>query len=229
MMSARTFKLFIALMISVATVGYANPQTSKENKAEKQKLTLQGLYLSADAFGYIYPIFVKDRYYSSEVSATINISNRFFPVIEAGIGHTNMVSQLYDIGYSTRAPYYRIGMDYNMQYKNGKSNYIYLGGRVGYTDFEYTVNAPALIDPVWGNEVPVQFTDVPCRAIWAEAVGGVRAEIFKNLYMGWSLRYKYPLHKGPITNGGPWYIPGFGASSKTAFGATYTVSYYFKL
>ena len=229
MMSARTFKLFIALMISVATVGYANPQASKEKKAEKQKLTLQGLYLSADAFGYIYPIFVKDRYYSTEVSAAINISNRFFPVIETGIGHTNMVSQLYDIGYSTRAPYYRIGMDYNMQYENGKPNYIYLGGRVGYTDFKYSVNAPALIDPVWGNEVPVQFTDVPCRAIWAEAVGGVRAEIFKNLYMGWSLRYKYPIHKGPITNGGPWYIPGFGASSKTAFGATYTVSYYFKL
>ena len=229
MMSARTFKLFIALMISVATVGYANPQASKEKKAEKQKLTLQGLYLSADAFGYIYPIFVKDRYYSTEVSAAINISNRFFPVIEAGIGHTNMVSQLYDIGYSTRAPYYRIGMDYNMQYENGKPNYIYLGGRVGYTDVKYSVNAPALIDPVWGNEVPVQFTDVPCRAIWAEAVGGVRAEIFKNLYMGWSLRYKYPIHKGPITNGGPWYIPGFGASSKTAFGATYTVSYYFKL
>ena len=229
MMSARTFKLFIALMISVATVGYANPQASKEKKAEKQKLTLQGLYLSADAFGYIYPIFVKDRYYSTEVSAAVNISNRFFPVIEAGIGHTNMVSQLYDIGYSTRAPFYRIGMDYNMQYKNGKPNYIYLGGRVGYTDFKYSVNAPALIDPVWGNEVPVQFTDVPCRAIWAEAVGGVRAEIFKNLYMGWSLRYKYPIYKGPITNGGPWYIPGFGASSKTAFGATYTVSYYFKL
>ena len=216
-------------MISVATVGYANPQASKEKKAEKQKLTLQGLYLSADAFGYIYPIFVKDRYYSTEVSAAVNISNRFFPVIEAGIGHTNMVSQLYDIGYSTRAPFYRIGMDYNMQYKNGKPNYIYLGGRVGYTDFKYSVNAPALIDPVWGNEVPVQFTDVPCRAIWAEAVGGVRAEIFKNLYMGWSLRYKYPIYKGPITNGGPWYIPGFGASSKTAFGATYTVSYYFKL
>lgn len=233
MMSARTFKLFIALMISVTTVGYANPKETKEAKdkkvEKKEKLTLQGVYLAADAFGYIYPIFVKDRYYSSEVSATVNIGNRFFPVMEAGIGHTDMVSQLYDIGYSTRAPYYRIGMDYNMQYKNGRPNYIYLGGRVGYTDFKYSVDAPALIDPVWGNEVPVLFTDVPCRAIWAEAVGGVRAEIFKNLYMGWSLRYKYPIHKGPITNGGPWYIPGYGTGSKTAFGATYTVSYYFKL
>ena len=229
MMSARTFKLFIALMISVAAAGYANPQTSKEKKSEKEKLTLQGVYLSADVFGYIYPIFVKDTYYSSEISATINIGNRFLPVVEAGFGHTNMVSQLYEIGYSTHAPYYRIGMDYNVQYKNGRPNYIYLGGRIGYTDFDYSVNAPALKDPIWGNEVPVQFTDVPCRAIWAEAVGGVRAEIFKNIYMGWSLRYKSPIYKGPITNGGPWYIPGFGASSKTAFSATYTVSYYFKL
>ena len=227
-MSARTFKLFIALMISVSTVGYANPQASKEQKEEKQKLTFQGVYLSADAFGYIYPLFVKDKYYSTDISATINIGNRFFPVVEAGFGHTNMVSQLYEIGYSTSAPYYRIGMDYNVQYKNGRPNYIYLGGRIGYTDFDYSVNAPALKDPIWGNEVPVQFTDMPCRAIWAEAVGGVRAEIFKNIYMGWSLRYKYPIHKNPIANGGPWYIPGFGASSKTAFSATYTISYYFK-
>ena len=236
MMSARTFRLFIALMISVATVGYAQPQTAKSNKADKkadkeqkEKLTLDGVYLSADVFGYIFPIFMKDRYYSSEVAATVNISNRFFPVVEVGVGHTDMVSHLYDISYKTRAPYYRIGMDYNMQYENGRPNYIYLGGRIGYTDFEYTVDAPSLVDPVWGNVVPVHFDHVPCRAVWAEAVGGVRAEIFKNVCMGWSLRYKYPLYKGPITNGGPWYIPGFGASSKTAFSATYNVSYHFKL
>ena len=229
MMSARTFRLFIALMISVATAGYANPQTTKEKKAPKEKLSLEGVYIAADAFGYIYPVFVKDKYYSSEVSAALSIGNRFFPTVEVGVGHTDIVSHLYDIGYSTRAPYYRIGMDYNMQYTNGRPNYIYLGGRIGYTDFEYSVDAPALVDPVWGGEVPMKLDDVPCRAVWAEAVGGVRAEIFKNICMGWSLRYKYPLHKGPISNGGPWYIPGFGTSSKTAFSATYTVSYYLNL
>lgn len=186
----------------------------------------RGIYLSADVFGYIYPIFVKDKYYSTELSATVNLKNRFFPTVEVGFGHTDMVSQLYEIGYSTRAPYYRIGMDYNMQYKNGKPNYIYLGGRIGYTSFTYDVDAPALKDPVWGNEVPVHLTDMPCRAIWAEAVAGVRAEIVKNFYMGWSLRYKYPIYKGPIAHGGPWYIPGFGSSSKAAFGATYSITYY---
>lgn len=238
MMNARTFRLFIALMISVAAplmsssgakVMAETPTKAAPKKDKKTPLTLQGIYLSTDVFGYIYPIFVKDKYYSSEVSLTANLGNRFFPVVEVGFGYTDIVSQLYEVGYQTRAPFYRIGMDYNMQYKNGLPNYIYLGGRIGYTTFDYTVNAPALIDPVWGDEAPIQFTDVPCQTLWAEAVGGIRAEILKNLYMGWSLRYKYPLHKGAIVHGGPWYIPGFGASSKAAFGATYTISYYFKL
>ena len=226
MMNAKTFRLFIILLISVGvlTVEAKTPASSKAKDA-----TSLGLYLSTDVFGYLYPIFMQDSYYSSEVSATMSINNRFMPVVEVGVGYTDMVSHLYEIGYRTRAPYYRIGMDYNMQYKNGKPSYIYLGGRVGYTSFEYSVDAPPLTDPVWGGEVPVQFTDVPCRAVWAEAVGGVRAEIAKNFYMGWSLRYKYPIHTAPITNGGPWYIPGFGASKGAAFGATYTVSYYFNL
>ena len=222
-MNAKTFKLFIALMISVGSLS-----AQVKTQAPQQK-TLQGIYLSGDVFGYIYPLFVKDKYYSAESSLTVNIKNRFFPVVEVGYGYTNMVSQLYEIGYRTSAPYYRIGMDYNVQYKNGRPNYIYLGGRMGYTTFNYDVDAPPLKDPVWGGEAPMQLTDMPCRAIWAEAVGGVRAEIAKNLYMGWSLRYKIPLYKAPIANGGPWYIPGFGAGNKATLGATYTISYYFKL
>ena len=178
-MNARTFRLFIILLISA--IAFPSLSQGEElNKTPKllilkkdEKASLfQGIYLSADVFGYIYPIFVKDKYYSAELSATMNLKNRFFPVVEAGLGHTDMVSQLYEIGYRTRAPYYRIGMDYNMQYKNGKPNYIYLGGRIGYTAFEYSVDAPALKDPVWGGEVPMQLTDIPCRSIWAEAVAG---------------------------------------------------------
>lgn len=213
MINAKTFRSFIISLL-VATTAHAESP-------------LRGLYISADAFGYLYPLFVKDKYYSSEVSATLNICNRFFPTVEIGFGHTDMVSQLYEIGYNTRAPYYRIGMDYNMQYKSNKPGYIFLGGRVGYTSFNYNIEAPPLTDPIWGDEVPIQFTDVPCRAIWAEAVGGIRAEITRNIHMGWSLRYKYPLHRGPIANGGPWYVPGFGTGKRGVLGATYTISYYF--
>lgn len=242
-MSAKTSRSFIFLLISAAAsliaplgarvmaMAPAGPITATEadkpsSPAGSAEGFFRGIYLSADVFGYIYPIFVKDKYYSAEVSAAVNLKNRFFPVVEVGFGHTDMVSQLYEIGYRTQAPYYRIGMDYNMQYENGKPNYIYLGGRIGYTSFDYSVDAPALKDPIWGGEAPMQLPDMPCRTVWAEAVGGVRAEIAKNFYMGWSLRYRYPIYKGPIANGGPWYIPGFGASSKAAFGATYSITYY---
>ncbi len=213
MMNAKTFRLFI-LSLFIASAGYAASP-------------LRGLYLSGDVFGYIYPVFVKDKYYSSELSATLDINNRFFPTVEVGLGHTDMVSQLYEIGYRTRAPYYRVGMDYNMQYKSDKPGYIFLGARVGYASFDYSVDAPPLVDPVWGDEATVQFTDVPCRAVWAEAVGGVRAEIAKNFYMGWSLRYKYPIYRDATSNGGPWYIPGFGTGKKGVLGATYTIGYRF--
>ena len=222
MMNAKIFRLFIVLLISAAAASGSYAKDRSESAP-----VFQGLYLSGDVFGYIYPLFVADKYYSAEASLVANLNNRFFPAVEVGVGHADMVSQLYEIGYRTRAPYYRIGMDYNMQYENGSHSYIYLGGRVGYTAFDYSVDAPSLIDPVWGNEVPVQFTDVPCRAVWAEAVGGVRAEISPRFHMGWSLRYKYPLYRGPIANGGPWYIPGFGAGTKGLLGATYTICYYF--
>lgn len=232
-MSAKIYRLFIILLISAAPILFPQQAMAQSTKAvsaaqeeKPEGPTFRGIYLSADMFGYIYPIFVKDKYYSTEISATVNLKNRFFPVIEAGFGHTDMVSQLYEIGYRANAPYYRIGMDYNMQYKNSKPNYIYLGARLGYTTFKYDVNAPSLHDPVWGDAVPMQLTDMPCQAIWAEAVAGVRAEITKNFYMGWSLRYKYPLRKTPMSNGGPWYIPGFGAGSGNVIGATYNITYY---
>ena len=224
-MNVKILRLFILLLISVGTP-LLLPREGGVKGTTPPKSSTFGLHLSVDAFGYIYPIFVKDKYYSTELSATLDINNRFFPTIEIGLGHTDMTSQLYEIGYSTHAPFYRVGMDYNMQYKNKKPGYIYLGARVGYTAFDYSVDAPPLVDPVWGNEVPILLSNVPCQAVWAEAVGGLRAEIARNFYMGWSLRYKYPIYRGTIANGGPWYIPGFGTGSKGVLGATYTIGYY---
>ena len=229
-MNAKIFRLFILLLTNFGFVipALSVPSSAPDGGGARRNVETQqlGLYFSADAFGYIYPIFVKDKYYSTELSATLDINNRFFPTVEVGFGHTDMVSQLYDIAYNTRAPFYRVGIDYNVQYKDKKPGYIYLGARVGYTTFDYSVEAPPLVDPVWGGEAPVRFTNVPCQAVWGEVVGGVRAEIARNFYMGWSLRYKYPLYRGPIANGGPWYVPGFGTGSKAVLGATYTIGYY---
>ena len=59
--------------------GEESNKTSKTlvlKKDEKEPF-FRGIYLSTDVFGYIYPIFVKDKYYSAEVSASANFMNRF--------------------------------------------------------------------------------------------------------------------------------------------------------
>ena len=74
MTNAKISRLFIALMISVFSVG--------TQVQAKEEAVFQGVYLSTDVFGYIYPIFVKDKYYSGEMSLAVNLNNRFFPVAE---------------------------------------------------------------------------------------------------------------------------------------------------
>ncbi|MBO4589667.1 MAG: hypothetical protein J5698_01660 [Bacteroidaceae bacterium] len=187
---------------------------------------LCGVYLSADVFGFIYPFFTSNGFYNNEVSLSVNLKNRFQPVVEVGYGHCNTLGELYDIRYATAAPYYRIGMDYNFQYRNRKSSYIIGGARVGYSQSTYEVEAPALDDDVFGTAAPFHLTDMPCRALWAEALVGVRVQMWKNLYLCWTVRYKRNLSITTSANGNPWFVPGFGAYGNEAVGATYSVSYY---
>lgn len=186
-----------------------------------------GVYLSADLFGFIYPFFTSNGFFNNEFAVTLNLKNRFQPVVEVGYGRCNTTSELYHIRYATAAPYYRIGMDYNFQYKNKKPSYIVGGARLGYSNSRYEVEAPALVDDVFGTEAPFHLVDMPCRAIWAEAVVGVRVQMWKNLHLCWSIRYRRNISINTSANGNPWFVPGFGAYGDEAVGANYSISYYF--
>ena len=103
--------------------------------------------------------------------------------------------------------------------------YILAGLRVGYTAFEYDIDGPLLTDPVWGGEAPFHFEGIKSHAWWGELLVGVRAQIYKNLHMGWTFRYKVRFSVKNSPNAEPWYIPGFGENDNTRFGATYDLVY----
>lgn len=195
--------------------------------AEPAEPLFGGVYVSADVFGFIYPAFMKDAYYNNEASVSIDLRHRFFPTAEVGYGHCNTVGQLYGIRYTTAAPYFRLGMDYNMQWKTGLPNYIYCGARVGYSSSTYDVVAPPVADAVSGQPYVLTLTDVPCRSLWAEALVGIRAQVWGNLYMGWNVRYKRPLRSTDSDAGNPWFIPGFGVHGTETVGVNYNLTYYF--
>jgi hypothetical protein len=69
-------------------------------------------------------------------------------------------------------------------------------------------------------------SSLPSKTYWGhfiEATPGVRAEIFKNFSMGWSVSVRMLLHTGAGKELRPVYFPGFGNSTKTFSAA---MSYY---
>ena len=77
-----------------------------------------------------------------------------------------------------------------------------------------------------GSDGKLQITGQKSWAHWGELLGGLRVQVYKNFYMGWTVRYRLMFSHKKNTYSQPWYIPGFGTDS-SPFGFTYTVGYRF--
>lgn len=227
--------LTISLLLAVAPAPAQTRKTRQPVEPQRSRIaewldltdsipTFQGVSVITDLVGPGWYALGGD-FFSTEAALEVNLLNRFFPIVEVGYGQTDAINEDTDLHYKTTAPYFRVGLNYNVQYKKKSPGYIYAGLRVGYTSFTYDVDGPPMIDPVWGGEVPFHFTDIKGSALWTELLVGVRAQIYKNFHMGWSFRYKVRLNVKDAPNASPWYIPGFGASDNTTFGATYDLVY----
>ncbi len=201
-------------------------ETVKKIKVNKQKnQVLQGIGISVDLFGIGAKIFDSD-YLSSEIAVEATLRNGFLPIVEIGFGTSDMTDDDKDISYKTSAPYFRLGLNYDFTHKKNTFYAIYGGLRYGFCSLSYDISAPDMTDPVWGGNVGFNYESISCTAQWAELVVGIRAQIWKNLHMGWSVRYKRELSVSEHPNANPYYIPGYGTHDSVQFGATYNIIYY---
>lgn len=200
---------------------------TKKNTTEKESIfSFKGFSISTDLFGYAYSMI--EDYISGEVAIEANFGNKFYPVFEAGYGSSDVTDDIFGIHYKSSAPYYRVGVNYNFTNKTGESprpNYIFGAARFGWTRAKYDVSAPPITDPVWGGSVSLDLIDVENYYSWMELGAGVKVKIWKNLNMGWCIRYKVRLNQTSGNNSRIWYVPGFGNSRHTTWGGTYSIIY----
>ncbi|MDE6172875.1 MAG: hypothetical protein K2G34_07460, partial [Bacteroides sp.] len=104
--------------------------------------------------------------------------------------------------------------------------------------FKYDIEALSVSDPIyggetgnpnhpddiWGGNVPFDHK-LKGTMQWYELYAGIRAHIWKRLYMGWGVRFKFRLRSSTGEYGNPWYVPGFGKYDSKAMGITYTITY----
>lgn len=202
----------------------AQTSSTKQTLANDSIPSFKGMAISVDLFSPGAYIFGSD-FFSSEIAIEANILNRIFPIAEIGYGRTDATDEDSQFHYKTAAPYFRIGMNYNIQYKRQRPDHIYAGIRLGFTSFKYDVYGPEMKDPVWGDKIPFKYNDISSHALWGEILFGIKAQVYKNFHMGWSLRYRINGYVKKGINSEPWYIPGFGSNSSTKFSASYNLIY----
>ncbi len=186
----------------------------------------QGISVGVDVFGFLNQALGSDIM-TTEASVEANLMNKFFPVLELGYGSIETTNDETDIFFKTSAPFFRVGLNYNVFHKKPHlPGYFTVGLRYGFSSFKYDVQAPELVDPNWGHtHIPVTYNGMKTNASWAELVIGLRANVYKSLYMGFTARYRSRISMTEHENSEPYYIPGYGRGKPNNFGITYNIIY----
>lgn len=229
MTTARHISLFISrAACSVLCFGMAVAVQAQNKRppmpAAKDTVALfRGVAVSADLVG-LGQLLLSD-YGQYEAALRVNLKDKYFPVIELGYGKARSVNPETTLSYAAKAPYGRVGLDFNVM-KNKHDVYrIYAGARYGFASFRYDVSSPDVTDPVWGGESAYRADNINASWHWLEGVFGLDAKLWGAIRVGWSIRYRRRLAYKAGEIGTPWYVPGFGRGRGSGFGATFNVAF----
>ena len=204
--------LTISLLLLTATLQLpAQTGKGKDTKTLTDRDTIplfRGVAVSFDLVGVIQKAL--GDYGQYEAAARINLRDRYFPIIEVGLGQADAEDTDKGLRYKTSAPYGRLGIDFNVLRNKHDVNRAYVGGRYGYTSFKYDVDGTSVKDPVWGDDVPYSYTGNSANCHWLEFIAGIDARLCGPVRLGWSVRYKRKLAVKDPAIGKAWYIPGYG-------------------
>lgn len=212
--------ILISLMLVLSLAARAQGQKKMVEQPDTTPL-FRGVAVSFDLVGA--GQLMLSSYGQYEAALRINLRDKYFPIIEVGLGKADEDDVSTKLHYQTSAPYGRVGIDFNVM-KNKHDDYrVYVGGRYAFSSFKYDIFSPGMTDPVWGDHIEYNHPGNKGSYHWLEFVGGIDAKIWKFVRLGWSIRYKRRLFHSEADIGNPWYVPGFGKQGGTRLGATFNV------
>ncbi|MCM1070129.1 MAG: DUF6048 family protein [[Clostridium] fimetarium] len=193
---------------------------------------IQPLIYSATVGVNIWDPFMRligQKYGLVDFSAEFNLHNRYIAVLEAGVGNARYTPD--DNNYTYRVgvtPYFRIGANYNFLYNSNPDYSVYAGLRYGVSHFKYQLTDVTIDLPYWGETAMVDFPSQRSTVHHIQVLFGLRVKVFKQLSLGWEIRYRGILGQTKQPAGNPWYIPGYGTSNGH-LGAAFSIYYTFPL
>jgi hypothetical protein len=234
----RTFKYISSLVLCLLVVYSAQAQKKINPKTKLVTDTIKvpffnGISVQGDVASMASSFLSNGDTYSYEAAVQADFKHKYFPVFELGYAGADKLT-IEKVGFKTNAFFGRAGIDFNVlkQKKDSKptTNLLLVGLRLGMANFNYNTSNIAIADDYWGGSTQtINYDNISTTKIWYEITAGIRVEILKNIFMGWTVRSKTLISKdvdGVVT---PWYIPGFGINKSSNLGFNYTIGYKFQL
>ena len=190
--------------------GKEEEQQNERPKYVVPKGRAKYLRISIDPTRYVYPYIDGITRGGVEASVDTEVKGRFFPVFELGHEFVSLDQTNYNL--NTNGLFFRFGVDDNfLQYADKEDrDMFFMGFRLAYSNF--TQNAENIILNNTGTDVMFNYPDQNFHSFWGELTVGIKTEITKNLFLGWTVRGKRML-KTSSRDVTPYLVPGFGKYS----------------
>lgn len=215
-----------------------NPQPFKNvDLTEKKKDSIvpvktdrYGVRVGVDLYKLTRALYDKD-YKGIEFVGDYRLTKKYF--LAAELGNENKTTDDTRLNSTAKGSYLKAGFDYNA-YQNwlNMENIISVGLRYGFSTFSQQLNSYKIYNanPYFGEIPPIpsgqKFNGL--TASWIEVVAGVKAKVFDNVFVGFSLQLKRLVSNKEPDNFENLYIPGFNRTYDGDFGIgfNYTVTYF---
>lgn len=222
------YKYLLSLSLFLIFTGASAQRTDEELTREEKKLANKGkpgLSIGFDLGPFINYLFANERF-GLEASARYTINRKWQAIGELGYENVDLDNE--KMSYTSDGSFLRVGLDYNIfrVEEIGNNDNILLGFRYGAAIQEHSSPRYTVTEDYWGD-VTGSFGASTVASHWGEFVFGLRSEVLKNFYMGWTVRFRSIINVGKDNELEPYSIPGYGRRDRsTNIGFTYSLEYF---
>lgn len=229
----RTLLFIFNWMVFLAPITLCAQETATDSVAVKPQSDRYGLRVGVDLYKLARTVYDKD-YTGFEITGDYRYNKKIY--IAGEFGNENKTTDEPQLNFTTKGTYFKVGADYNL-YENwlDMENLITIGLRYGVSTFSQELNSYTIYNPnpYFASEGVINSgrTYDGLSAHWLEFVAGVKAEVFNNIFMGFSVRMNRLVSNKTPQDFDNLYIPGFNRTYDGDFGVgfNYTVSYFIPL
>lgn len=220
-----SFTFILCLLVQIS-FGQAEQQKKLKPKRTDNYIRMRGIRIGVDVTRPFQNLWTKGNRYGSEFSADLELWPNWFPVFESGYEFMKIKTNYIDFG--AQGSYSRLGIDYNFLQAHNKNekDILYFGLRYAFTLAHQQIDE-WIIDSYWGP-YSGKFASQNYFAHWGEFLVGIKGEIVKNLYMGWTVRGKVSFNQKNVGFPPTYFIPGYGKAEK-GFNMDFTYSVYYNI